>query len=969
MGHFALGFIASAASLASLERGPPCCSRMMKATMIFLLALCWFGGSVGGQGMPGLFTQKGCCDIIKVTLANDANDAQSIRAGTYRLGGTINGHQYWNQAANKNAIWYMPHLKHWLIGESKYLGKDNAGIYSVSDLKCPYNGGVWRYYNRKTWVDTNDVQLECEAPPPSRSPKCKAKADVGFVLDSSGSLKNEYQKEKDFLKRIAGAFDIGPDRSRAGVVTFSEEAKLSIKLSDTKDISSFNAAVDAIPHMNSRTRIDRALRLAQKELFAPAKGGRPNLPEVLILLTDGTQTPDPGAEDPSVIAEELRNYGIHFIVIGVGHGTDKKELDKMAGGGGKAFTVESFDKLLNTEFIDKLTVKTCEEARVPKCHRSLDVGFIVDSSGSLSADYHKEKDFVKTLASAFHIGPDGSRAGVITFSARAEHNIKMKDHADLDSFKAAVDAIPLMGGTTRIDLALRLAQTELFASASGGRPKIPDVMILLTDGTQTKNGMWEDPCTITDEMRKAGVHIFVIGIGSSIDMAELDDMAGGAGKSLSAKSFDELIEGPFITKLTRKTCDEVPSSKCHSDANIGFIIDSSGSLKNEYHKEKYFVKLIASALNISPAGSRAGLLSFSYKAEHNIKMKDYTDITSFNAAVDDVPHIDSTTRIDLALRMAQKELFIPANGANPNLPDILLVLTDGAQTVTHDSEDPGDVANEMRNAGIKVIAIGIGSRTDKKELDCIAGGDDKAFYAESFDVLTSRKFVDALTVETCKRVEPGPCETNVDVGFILDSSGSLEDEYHKEKYFVKAIANAFKIVPGGSRAGVVTFSERSKHSIKLSDHSDIASFSAAVDAIPLMGFTTRIDKALRMTQKELFATKNGGRPGVKKVLIVLTDGTQTRSRMAEDPGAVADELREAGLPVIVIGIGKEIDQKELDCMAGGDGKGIMASSFDELIGGKFIGKLLEEKACEAGAVLKCKPGFRLSADKIACVAI
>ena len=43
----------------------------------------------------------------------------------------------------------------------------------------------------------------------------------------------------------------------------------------------------------------------------------------------------------------------------------------------------------------------------------------------------------------------------------------------------------------------------------------------------------------------------------------------------------------------------------------------------------------------------------------------------------------------------------------------------------------------------------------------------------------------------------------------------------------------------------------------MKDHTDITSFHAAVDAIPLMGFQTRIDRALRLAQNELFAPKNG----------------------------------------------------------------------------------------------------------------
>ena len=72
--------------------------------------------------------------------------------------------------------------------------------------------------------------------------------------------------------------------------------------------------------------------------------------------------------------------------------------------------------------------------------------------------------FLKTIASSFGISKDGTRAGVITFSYEAKNSIKMNDHYNIASFNAAVDAIPLMGYTTRIDRALRLAQVGMSSS-------------------------------------------------------------------------------------------------------------------------------------------------------------------------------------------------------------------------------------------------------------------------------------------------------------------------------------------------------------------------------------------------------------------------------------------------------------------------------------------------------------------------
>ena len=188
---------------------------------------------------------------------------------------------------------------------------------------------------------------------------CNTPVDLGFVMDSSGSLQSEYHKEKQFVKAIADAFNVGDIGSRAGVVTFSHQAEHSIKLNDNIDIFSFREAVNAIPHMGYTTRIDRGLRMAQSEIFLSANGGREGVPKVLVLLTDGSQTPSHGAEDPSVISKELRESGVKLIVIGVGKGVNSTELLKIAGSDDKVYTADSFDELIRGDFIDKITAASC----------------------------------------------------------------------------------------------------------------------------------------------------------------------------------------------------------------------------------------------------------------------------------------------------------------------------------------------------------------------------------------------------------------------------------------------------------------------------------------------------------------------------------------------------------------------------------------------------------------------------------
>ena len=67
--------------------------------------------------------------------------------------------------------------------------------------------------------------------------------------------------------------------------------------------------------MNSGTRIDKALRRAQKQFFSASNGGRQNVPKTIILLTDGKS-----GGNPVAVAKEIRASGISIIAVGIGHG-------------------------------------------------------------------------------------------------------------------------------------------------------------------------------------------------------------------------------------------------------------------------------------------------------------------------------------------------------------------------------------------------------------------------------------------------------------------------------------------------------------------------------------------------------------------------------------------------------------------------------------------------------------------------
>ena len=169
-------------------------------------------------------------------------------------------------------------------------------------------------------------------------------------------MRFDYQKLKDFTKAIASSFTEGGPV--AGVITFSTDAEISIKLSDHQQHNSFNDAVDNIPLMGRTTRTDKALRLAQNELFTLANGARQGIPKVLIALLDGSQTP--GGENSEAIARELRNAGIQLLLVGIGPEVSSSELLRIADNDQSVvFSAPTFDYLYNGSLVDDVVQRVC----------------------------------------------------------------------------------------------------------------------------------------------------------------------------------------------------------------------------------------------------------------------------------------------------------------------------------------------------------------------------------------------------------------------------------------------------------------------------------------------------------------------------------------------------------------------------------------------------------------------------------
>ena len=170
-------------------------------------------------------------------------------------------------------------------------------------------------------------------------------------------------------------------------------------------------------------------------------------------------------------------------------------------------------------------------SETPPCQTPVDLAFIVDSSGIIGTkNYLKEKHFIKQLARSLGVAPGQSRAALVLYSDAATLKAGFDQYPTLEEFHKSVDDLPYEGGSTRIDLALEKANQEVFPQARKGVPKIA---ILITDGKQTKTAYSKGLREASEPLRKAGVRVLAVGVGSGVDLDELrlvtesdDDVVG-----------------------------------------------------------------------------------------------------------------------------------------------------------------------------------------------------------------------------------------------------------------------------------------------------------------------------------------------------------------------------------------------------------------------------------------------------------
>ncbi|KAF6312695.1 collagen type VI alpha 6 chain [Rhinolophus ferrumequinum] len=745
-------------------------------------------------------------------------------------------------------------------------------------------------------------------------------ADIYLLIDGSGSPQaTDFQEMKTFLSQIVKMFNIAPQNVRVGAVQYADSWDLEFEISKYTNKHDLVKAIENIRQMGGSTNTGAALNFTLG-LLQKAKKQRGNrVPCHLIVLTNG-MSKDSILEPATRLREEL----IRVYAIGVKE-ANQSQLQEIAGEEKRVYYVHDFDALkdIRNQVVQEIcTEEACKEMKA-------DIMFLVDSSGSIgSENFIKMKTFMKNLVNKTQIGADQVQVGVVQFSNINKEEFQLNKYVSQREISDAIDQMMYIGDTTLTGGALTFV-SQYFSPIKGARPNVRKFLILITDGEA--HDVVKGPAVA---LRQEGVTIYSVGVFGA-NVTQLEEISGKREMVFYVENFDILQH--IGDDLVFGICSPREECKRIEVLDVVFVIDTSGSInKDQSNTMKDFMIDLVKKANVGKNQVQFGALRYSDDPEVLFYLHDLGTKSEVISVLQNELPLGGNTYTAKALDISG-QMFTEDRGSrlHRGVPQVLIVITDG---VSHDAEKLNATAKALRDRGILVLAVGIGE-ANPVELLAMAGSRDKYFFVENFGGL--KGILSNVSASVCNTAQVD-CEVEkVDLVFLVDGSNSIDQEdFKKMKTFLASVVQDFDVSVNRVRIGMAQFSDTYQPEFPLGKFTGKQEISLQIENITQIFGYTRIGAALQQV-RHYFRPDMGSRinAGTPQVLLVITDG-----QSQDDVAQAAEDLRNKGIDIYSVGIGK-VDDQQLIQITGAANKKLTVHNFDEL---RKIKKRIVRNICTQG---------------------
>uniref|UniRef100_A0A3P8U058 Collagen type VI alpha 6 chain n=1 Tax=Amphiprion percula TaxID=161767 RepID=A0A3P8U058_AMPPE len=716
--------------------------------------------------------------------------------------------------------------------------------------------------------------------------------DLLFLIDSSGSIyPQDYNKMKDFMKSVISKSFIGQNEVHVGVMQFSTIQKLEFPLNRFYSKEEMSKAIDNMQQVGGGTHTGEAITDVS-QYFDASRGGRPDLRQRLVVITDGE-----AQDEVRRPAAALRAKGVVVYAIGVVD-ANTTQLLEISGSPDRMYAERDFDALKDLE--SQVALELCDPERDCKKTEKADIIFLVDGSTSITLQkFRNMQKFMESMVNQTTVGKDLTRFGVILYSNDPTSIFTLNQYSSRKEVLKAISDLKSPYGDTYTGKALDYS-LQFFNAQHGGRAalQVPQILMVITDGDATDRNSLVAPSLA---LRNSGVSVFSIGV-EGANMTQLEIMAGyDRSKVFYVDNFDALET--LYKNITHVLCNSTKPACEKQKADLVFLIDQSGSIAStDYTIMKKFTTELISSFKVSEDLVRVGLAQFSSNFQNEFYLNQFYAEKAMSQHILKMRQLGGGTNIGLALDSI-REYFEASRGCriSAGISQNLVLITDGES-----QDDVEDAADRLRALGIEVFAIGIGNVHDLELLQ-ITGTPERLFTVENFGSLEKIK---QKVVNTICKSRPisiiSSCSIDIAMGFDISQRRGLPGEtlisgHSKLQTFLPEIAHYVSSVPGLCCTGPAPISTNIAYRVVGRDGRSLYDFNFegysedVVKKVMTLSLTepTYFNTAMLKSFGEKFKAQSGA--GVK-VLLIFSDGLDEDVMKLEQESEL---LRQSGVSALL----------------------------------------------------------------------
>ncbi|XP_048587885.1 fibropellin-1-like [Nematostella vectensis] len=451
--------------------------------------------------------------------------------------------------------------------------------------------------------------------------------DVLFLLDGASEVgADTFLKFINFTKKFIEPFTISENKTNVAAGVFADVGKIEFLFTENYDKPSVLAALDGIAYPNKNARnLSDAMIKAKDEAFTK---DRDSAPDIVVILTDkitenmtfpakalkddgvrvfviaiGEDKNDPLLRDipsdpkedhlftpliedlepmlPEILGEVLadiepctknpcQNGGTCIPsgpsvytctctpgVTGANCETDVDECSNSSLCGADRMCVNTYGSFLCLCTEDKYGPH-CNYT----CESGIDLVFAVDGSTFVgSSNFRKSLEYARAVTSSLNISESATHVGVTVYGKVGQAAVSLKQYYDKSSLTKAISNVSYPNGFARhLGEGLNRSKTHQF-DVSGRSTK--QVLIVLIGGKSD-----DDPTVAAYELLNSGTEVFVLGLGSTNSLSQLNQVASDPdSKHVILKEYEGLAAYVRQTKMeVCQVADQCSSNPCQNNA-------------------------------------------------------------------------------------------------------------------------------------------------------------------------------------------------------------------------------------------------------------------------------------------------------------------------------------------------------------------------------------------------------------------